>query len=253
MDSLNAYPQFRQVADTLRRRIQTGEYRSGESIPTAAQLEHSFDVSNITIRKALSILSGEGLIESQRGRGTFVTDKAEDARVLVALSHNFSEWADTAGGGNLEISQKVLDIDVRPGPPAVAERLKVAPETDLWRMRRLRRIKRNPVSYHINFGTVELLGAINENMMAGNRKFVDVIRQECGLRLHKMEQTVEAIAADRDLARILEAEFGEPTFFVTNVYSDPDGEAVAVSHLYLRGRHYAYQTTMTLDDHDGAP
>lgn len=253
MDTLNAYPQFRQVADTLRRRIQTGEYRTGESIPTAAQLEDSFDVSNITIRKALSILSGEGLIESQRGRGTFVTDKVEEARVLVALSHNFSEWADTAGGGDLEITQTVLDIAVRPGPPSVAERLGVGADSDLWRMRRLRKIKSNPVSYHINFGTVQRLGLIKEGMMSGNRKFVDVVRQECGVRLHKMEQTVEAIAADRDLARILEAEFGEPTFFVTNVYSDPEGEVMAVSHLYLRGRHYAYQTSMLLEDGDGAP
>lgn len=250
MDAQNTYPQFRQVADTLRRRILTGEYRPAESIPTAAQLERSFDVSNITIRKALSILSGEGLIESQRGRGTFVTDKAEDARVLIALSHNFSEWADTAGGDSLEINQKVLDIAVRPGPPAVAERLGVAPDTALWRMRRLRRIRSNPVSYHINFGTVQRLGGIDADTMADNRKFVDVVRENCGIHLHKMEQTVEAITADRDLARLLEAEFGEPTFFVTNVYSDQNDEVVAVSHLYLRGRHYAYQTKITLDESD---
>ena len=86
--------------------------------------------------------------------------------------------------------------------------------------------------------------------MAGNRKFVDVVRQDCGIRLQKMEQTVEAIVADRDLAHLLEAKFGEPTFFVTNAYSDQNDEVVAVSHLYLRGRHYAYQTKMTLDESD---
>lgn len=250
MDALNAYPQFRQIADTLRRRIQTGEYRPGQIIPTAAQLEISFDVSNITIRKALSILSAEGLIESQRGRGTFVSDSPDDARVLVALSHNFSEWADSAGGGSLEITQTVLDISVRPGPHGVAERLGVAGGTPLWQMRRLRRIRRNPVSYHINFGAVPLLGGIDAATMAGNRKFVDVVRQDCGIRLQKMEQTVEAIVADRDLAHLLEAKFGEPTFFVTNAYSDQNDEVVAVSHLYLRGRHYAYQTKMTLDESD---
>lgn len=252
MDALNASPQFRQVADTLRRRIRVGEYRPGDIIPPAVQLEKAFSVSNITIRKALAILSEEGLIQSKRGRGTIVTGKSDTQQVRVALSHNFSEWVDSAGGKNLEISQMVLGIDIRPGPANVADILGVSSDTPLWTMRRNRRIKGNLVSYHINFGTVPMLGQISRESMAGNRNFADVIREDCGLKLKKMEQTVEAIAADRDLARYLEIEFGEPIFFVTNIYTDTAGRAVGVSHLYLRGRHYAYQTTMTLDADDAA-
>lgn len=246
MDALNASPQFRQVADTLRRRIQTGEYRPGDTIPTAAQLEKSFAVSNITIRRALAILSAEKLIESQRGRGTFVTDWATSSRVLVALSNDFSEWANSAGGANLEIDQTVLGITTALAPTQVITHFGIDIDTPLWQMRRLRRIGRSLVSYHINYGAADRLNAIDVAAMQGSRKFVDAMREDCGIKLKKMTQTVEAISADRDLAQILETDFGEPIFYVTNVYTDHTDEVVAVSELYLHGRHYAYQTTLTL-------
>ncbi|MCH8077238.1 MAG: GntR family transcriptional regulator, partial [SAR324 cluster bacterium] len=59
MNPTEALPQYRQVADTLRRRIRNGEYRQGQPLPTQAELERIFQVSGITIRKALGILAGE--------------------------------------------------------------------------------------------------------------------------------------------------------------------------------------------------
>ena len=61
MNVAQATPHYQQVAETLRRRILSGRYRAGDAIPSAASLERSFGVSNMTIRKALAILANEGL------------------------------------------------------------------------------------------------------------------------------------------------------------------------------------------------
>ena len=249
MSATNASPQYRQVADTLRRRILNGEYREGDIIPTAAELEKLFSVSNITIRKALAILSDEGWVAGQRGVGTIVKSSAPDHRVKIAVSGNFAQWVDSASGKSLPVEQKILDISViRPAPARVAAILGVATGAPLWTMRRLRWIAGNVVSYHLNYGLPHRLGRIDERKMANNRNFIDVLRTDLGIELHRMDQLVEATVADRDLAELLEAQFGDPVFFVENVYSDADGEIAAVTHLYLRGDHYAYQTSMTLDD-----
>ncbi len=60
---------YRQIADFLRERIKRGQYRTGETIPSYPQLGELFEVSEITIRKAVSVLVQEERLEMQPGRG----------------------------------------------------------------------------------------------------------------------------------------------------------------------------------------
>lgn len=244
MDATNAAPQFRQIADTMRRRILNGEYRTGEVLPSAAKLEELFSVSNITIRKALQLLSEEGRVRRQRGVGTIVTDTAQEPQVRITLSNNFAEWVDTAGGSNLPITQDLLDITVGKGPTRAAEHLGLGPDSPLWIMRRIRRIHGDAVSYHVNYADPAVFASVGTAAMAGRRNFVDLMREDCGLHLRRMEQGVEAIVADRDLADLLETDFGAPMFFVENVYSDDKDRVIAVTHLFLLAKYYKYKTTI---------
>lgn len=248
MNGTNAAPQYQQVADTLRRRIMRGEYGKGDVIPTAAKLEELFSVSNITIRKALSILGDEGWIRGRRGVGTVVVSVPENKRLNIAVSGDFTEWVDTASGKSLPIEQDVIGCGEEEGPGIVRQQLNVAADQKLWVMRRIRRIFGNIISYHVNFALPERLGSINADNMAGSRNFVDVLREDCGCELVRMDQTVEASVADRDLSSLLNVDFGTPLFFVENKYTDRSEDVAAISHLFLRGDHYAYQTSIHLGD-----
>ena len=114
-------------------------------------------------------------------------------------------------------------------------------------LRRLRWINNDIISYHINFARPEKLAGLDDGNMAGNRNFVDMMREDGKLQLKRMNQTVEATVTDRDLARLLEVKFGTPLFFVENIYTDKSDTVVAVTHLYLRGDHYAQQTSIDMD------
>jgi DNA-binding FadR family transcriptional regulator len=57
------------VAQTLRRRIVTGEYEPGQLLPPEGELMVSFDVARTTIRDAFRVLESEGLLEVRRGGG----------------------------------------------------------------------------------------------------------------------------------------------------------------------------------------
>ena len=248
MINSSVMPQYQQVATTLRRRIANGEYLEGDIIPPSSELENFFSVSNITIRKALALLSNEGWVRSRRGVGTIVTRAPSGQPLKIAVSGNFTEWVDSASGKSLPIKQTVLECALKPAPSRVSNILECALGDALWTMQRIRRIAGNIISYHVNFGRPEVLGTIKKSTMVPNRNFVDVLRGECGVNLMRMDQTVEAMAADRDLAALLEVEFGTPLFFVENIYLDGADTVVAVSHLYLRGDHYAYQTSISLED-----
>src|SRR6266436_2433120 len=61
------------VADTLRASIADGRLVSGQRLPAEPQLAEQLGVSRATLRQALSLLTQEGLLVRQHGRGTFVS------------------------------------------------------------------------------------------------------------------------------------------------------------------------------------
>jgi len=75
IDRESVVPPWRQLADLLRERIASGEYRSGARIPSAASLAQEFDLAPVTVRKAIVQLQDEGLLVSQVGWGTYVAQK----------------------------------------------------------------------------------------------------------------------------------------------------------------------------------
>lgn len=60
------------IADDLRSGILRREHRPGDLLPKEEVLAEQFGVSRAIVRRALRLLRQEGLIESRRGRGTYV-------------------------------------------------------------------------------------------------------------------------------------------------------------------------------------
>lgn len=60
------------IADDLRHQITTGSIKPGERLPSEAGLAARYRVSTVTLRRALAVLQGEGLIEKIHGKGNYV-------------------------------------------------------------------------------------------------------------------------------------------------------------------------------------
>lgn len=63
---------YRTIANDLRRQIAAGELAAGAVLPSEAELAGSYDVSRVTVRKALEVLRDDGLVSSRQGYGWFV-------------------------------------------------------------------------------------------------------------------------------------------------------------------------------------
>ncbi|WP_411134831.1 GntR family transcriptional regulator [Streptomyces sp. C10] len=70
---MQSVPSRRQViADDIRTEISTGRIKTGERLPSEAQLASRYAVSTPTLRSALAVLQSEGLVEKIHGKGNFV-------------------------------------------------------------------------------------------------------------------------------------------------------------------------------------
>ena len=74
------------TADTLRAQIRSGEdYAPGSKLPNENHLSIDLGVSRTTLREAIRLLVAEGLLQVQRGKGPFVTERKDlyEARLII--------------------------------------------------------------------------------------------------------------------------------------------------------------------------
>ena len=60
IDREGPVPPYRQIADSLRARVEDGSVPTGRRIPSLSQLEAEFGVARDTLRKAVEVLKDEG-------------------------------------------------------------------------------------------------------------------------------------------------------------------------------------------------
>jgi len=82
-------PRYQQIAETLRRDIETGRYLVGAMLPTELQLCETHEISRHTAREALRILINDRMVERKQGSGTIVT-----ASRRQRFNHSISSVAD---------------------------------------------------------------------------------------------------------------------------------------------------------------
>lgn len=90
-------PRYRQLARALTEAIHNGELAPDTQLPPERELATLTSLSRVTIRKAISMLVSDGLVEQQRGAGSFV--KTPPPRIEQSLStlESFTETLTARG------------------------------------------------------------------------------------------------------------------------------------------------------------
>jgi DNA-binding LacI/PurR family transcriptional regulator len=78
-----------EVASALRQEI-LADLRPGRKVPGLRKIAARFNVSYGTVQKSLLLLTGEGLLESRHGSGTYVRGRADARHVGVLLQLDFA-------------------------------------------------------------------------------------------------------------------------------------------------------------------
>jgi GntR family transcriptional regulator len=80
IDPIAPLPPYRQIADILRRRIESGQYQPDTRIPTESELIEAFEVARTTARRAIAVLRDEGLIYTVPQRGSYVARQSSASK-----------------------------------------------------------------------------------------------------------------------------------------------------------------------------
>jgi len=106
-------PIWAAIAATLTAEIAQGHYKAGDKLPTEAQLAGRFGVNRHTVRHALAGMAAQGIVQSRRGAGVFVSSAPTDYPLgrRVRFHQNVSASGRTPSRQTLVLETRHADRD----------------------------------------------------------------------------------------------------------------------------------------------
>ncbi|MBC7218340.1 MAG: GntR family transcriptional regulator [Candidatus Caldatribacterium sp.] len=226
-------PLYQQVYEALRAAILTGEWKPGDLLPPEPKLMERFGVSRTTIRQALDLLCREGLLQRKQGKGTFVQAPSIEQNIHRILS--FTEDMLQRG---LVPKTKVIFSGIIEAPQEIAEKLGIQPGEEVARLDRLRLANDEPLSVEEAHLIHRLCPGVLERHDYSKIPLRETLAKEYGIYLKRAQETIRAIAAPRNLVRLLQIENNAPLLYIERVSFDQYDRPVEYLRKFYRGDRY---------------
>jgi GntR family transcriptional regulator len=220
---------YSRVETVLAREIADVVLKVGDQLPTEDILIARFEVSRITIRRAIQNLVGRGLVEIRRGKGTFVA-APKMTQELTELS-GFVEDMHALGR---KPTARVISKEVVTADATVASHLALTKGERVVRIRRVRLADRVPLSFDETFLPLEIGKKIVTNNLKVEPIF-SLLERKYDIPLIEAEYKLEAVAASAEVASALRVKQGSPIFRIERTSYSTGNRPVDYEKLYYRG------------------
>lgn len=213
----------------LKERILNNEFSDGR-IPSEPELATALGVSRTTVREALSRLESEGAIIRKQGAGTFVNQPGLQIKTRLEEIWSY-ESALRAHGYTPEV--KVLRVYEAPATAALARDLEIAEEEKMLVIEKLFLENKTPAIFTVNSIPKQLLKeSVDEE--AARMPVYDFLEAQCQQHLLYYLSEIVPIAADADLASVLDVAPNTALFSFEEIGYNTDNQPVVKAVSYFR-------------------
>ncbi len=241
VDRGSPLPVYFQIATDVRRRIDAGEWSTGERIAPELALAREYDVSRVTVRQALAELVKDDLLERRRGSGTYVRHQQRplvyDLNLTVgALA---SRWRDADFDNRAEVIEAGLFC---PPSDELRHRLQLRRTDDVVSLvRRIFINERATVLYRSWFSSALVPGLETSKRLNGSLS--TVLAEEYGLSPTRSESELEVVRSTREETTLLQVASDVPLVVVTATTYLSDGRPLEHSQLAWLGDRVRFHVT----------
>lgn len=231
-------PRHSQISQWLRNQIEEGVFGPEEKLPSENELAKKFDVSRVTVRRALQSLESEEIIYRCQGLGSFVSDNRAPHN-LVRLT-DFNE--DMANAG-IEATSEVREfLTIEAGKDLLLP-LQVSEGTRVIQIDRLRLGNNKPVAFDRTWMPV-LYGQLLEREKLEHSTIYKLLEKEYDIPVTRGTYRFSAELADNTLAKELDIEPGSPLLLIERTTYTIGNKPLYFQRRYYRPDRVTYEMTL---------
>lgn len=236
---------YTKVATLLRHKVSSGEWPVGHQLPIIDVLASEFGIAKVTVRQALALLSAEGLVVSQRGRGTFVCGTPKEIGKGLSAAINNPLLDDP----NVEIRVIGKRI-VAALPPDLGGSLKTA--ESYVRLNKIHAYKGQVFAYMEVYIAKDVFSLFPKGAEK-KRKISRLLTDVYGKRVNFIRQSLSVEPADSEIAGKLNYAIAAPVAKLRRWSLDHTDRVIFAGFFWYRGDRFVLEFDLPFDFYSQNP
>ncbi|HBX65118.1 MAG: GntR family transcriptional regulator [Balneola sp.] len=235
MDIQEGIPLHKQISDWLRNQVNDGSLKKNEKLPSENELSDFFNVSRVTVRRALQTLENEQLIYRCQGVGSFVSDN----RTHQSFTE-LKDFEEELSGAGLQASSKVISFKQEKVTPEICSYLGVKENAIVVKLERVRLGNGQPIAYDITWLPV-FYGQLIDGYDLQETTLFKILENEFEIPVDNGCYRLEAAVADASLASQLEIEKHTPVLLINRISYTFGNKPVYFQKRYYRNDRMIFE------------
>lgn len=240
VDKSSTTPLHIQLSSIIKKMIETGELKEGDSIIPERELCNMQNVSRMTVNKAIVGLVSEGLLYRVQGKGTFV---AKNKRKYQFRS--VKGFTDVMKEKGINIRTDILSFEMEVPSELIKKKLNIDnEETNVYKVIRLRYMDGEPFGLETVYLSEDTCKGFTKKMIDNNSLY-KMLSENYNYKIQKAEQTMEPIMLSEEECNILDAEDGTLALKIQrnsyNAYNQPIEYTISI----FRSDKYQYELILS--------
>lgn len=230
-------PKYYILKKQLIKKIEMEEYAPDCPIPSERELMEVYQISRITVRKAIDDLVKEGYLYKIQGKGTYVKfdDRSHELFAMTSCTEDVIKLGMTP-------RKKVIVSGLVQADTKRAKALNIITGDSLLQLERVLFADDEPLNYTVTYLPEKLFPGLDKYDF-GKDSLYRVISEVYGAKLTKARRTIEAVLARDEIAEYLDLEEGMPVIlFGCTTFATMNGIEIPVENFkcYYRTDKYKF-------------
>jgi GntR family transcriptional regulator len=226
-------PLYYQLMDSLIGKIELGELKENDQLPSERELCDSYGVSRTTVRQAMQQLENEGQIYKVHGKGTFVSPRTYNQSLLKFYS--FSEEMKKAGKYP---ATKVISFEKIPCDVRIAKVMNLTVEDEVFKIIRLRLADQVPMLYETSYIPEKYFKNLTSGELEQTQMY-EIFRSQYNVTISRALESFKAVSANRTEADMLDIKEGSPCLMLERITYD-QSRIIEYTKSIARGDKFTY-------------
>lgn len=233
IDKHSPIPIYHQLEEQIKTKIESGEYKAGDSLPSEREYAEQLGISRMTVRQAITNLANKHYLYRIKGKGTFIAEQKLEQNLNGLTS--FTEDMKARG---MKPGNKLINFEIIPANEGLAEQLHIPVYTPVYEIKRIRLAEDEPMALERTYISANLIKGLTDEIAQSSLYYY--IEDKLGLRIGKASQIFEATLANEEEIQYLKIEENSPVLFMKRVTQLADGTTFEVVKSSYRADRYKF-------------